>query len=243
MEPVTFVCWRWKPNVGYRSTFPPSTVYALREMITRHYHAPFRFVCVTDQPEKLPGIETVKLWDDFAGLKSNIGGSYPSCYRRLKLFAADAGETFGPRMVSIDLDMVITGDITPLFDRPEDFAIWGESDFRTQSYNGSLWMIRAGTRTKVWDQFTNDSPQIASRAGSKGSDQGWMNYILGPHEATWSRKDGVYSFRKHISKDGYRLPKDARVVAFHGKTDPWDYRAQQIPWVRQHYPNVEVPVC
>lgn len=241
MEPITFVCWRWKPSPGYRSTFPPSSVYALRDMITRHYAGPFRFVCVTDQPAELPGIETVVLWPDFAGLQSNMGGSYPSCYRRLKLFAADAGETFGPRMVSIDLDMVIVRDITPLFDRPDDFVIWGESDFRTQAYNGSLWMLRAGTRAKVWDEFTTESPKVAAKAGSKGSDQGWMNYILGPNEATWTRRDGVYSFRKHIAKYGCGLPSDARVVAFHGKTDPWDYNAQKVQWVRDHYPSMKVP--
>lgn len=236
-EPLTFVSWRWLPPLGYRSTFAPETVYALREMIRRHYTKPHRFVCVTDQPDALPGIETIRLWDDYAGLQSNIGRSYPSCYRRLKLFAPDAAETFGPRMVSIDLDMVIVRNIEPLFDRPDDFVIWGESDFpKQQAYNGSLWMIRAGTRPQVWTDFTKDSPRIAAAAGSKGSDQGWLNYKLGRGEATWTRKDGVYSYRKHCATNGNRLPDDARVVAFHGKHDPWSYRMQNIPWIKQHYP-------
>lgn len=238
MDPLTFVAWRWQPPRGYRSTFGPETVYVLRDMIARHYRHPHRFVCVTDQPDALTGVETIPLWDDLSSIPSPIGHSYPSCYRRLKLFAPDAGETFGERVVSIDLDTVIVGDITPLFDRPEDFVIWGESDFpHTTPYCGSLWMLKTGSRPHVWTEFDPaTSPDKAWRAGCRGSDQGWLSYILGRHEPTWTRADGVYSFRKDIAtRPGYALPVDARLVAFHGKKDPWCYACQQIPWVKEHW--------
>jgi hypothetical protein len=239
MSDLTFVCWRWKPPQGYRSTFGPETVYALREMIRRHYAKPHRFVCVTDEPNALPGVETIPLWPECSSIPSPIGHSYPSCYRRLKVFAPDAGLTFGERLVSIDLDSVIVGDVTPLFDRPEDFVIWGESDFpNTTPYCGSLWMLKTGTRTKAWTEFDEKtSPSRAMRAGCRGSDQGWLAYVLGKGEATWTRKDGVYSFRKHIAQDRYRLPSDARLVSFHGKVDPWSHKAQQIYLVLLHYPS------
>jgi hypothetical protein len=117
--------------------------------------------------------------------------------------------------------------------------MWGESDHpKTQGYCGSLWMLRTGTRPHVWTTFdAKTSPQIAARAGARGSDQGWMRYALGPHEATWGRKDGVYSYRKDLAKHGRGLPPDARVVAFHGKEDPWGYRCQQVGWIKQHYPT------
>lgn len=243
-EPLTFVCWRWRSpkKADVRFTFAPDTVYALQEMIARHYPHVHRFVCVTDHPEELPGVETVKLWDDCSNIPSPFGHSYPSCYRRLKVFAPDAGEIFGPRLVSIDLDTVIVGDLTPLFDRPEDFVIWGESDFpHTTPYCGSLWMLRTGTRTKAWTEFDeHTSPKLAWNAGCRGSDQGWLAYILGKKEATWTRKDGVYSFRKHLSRVGGKLPSDARVICFHGKENPWGHRAMKLPWVRAHYPMMKV---
>jgi hypothetical protein len=230
---ITFVTWRWQPPKGYRSTFGPETVYALREMIQRHYSQPHRFVCVTDQPAALPGVDVVPLWSDCSSIPSPIGHSYPSCYRRLKVFAPNAGEVFGERLVSMDLDTVIVGDITPLFDRPDDFVIWGESDFpHTTPYCGSLWMLKTGTRTKVWTEF--------DPATSPRKDQGWLAYILGKGEATWTRKDGVYSYRKHIAKHGNRLPENARITCWHGKEDPWSYRNQQIPWVKAHYPAMKV---
>jgi len=236
--PLTFVSWRWQSPVGYRSTFGPETVYALKEMIRRHYPHPHRFVCVTDQPERLPGLETIRMWDDCAAIPSPFGRHNPSCYRRLKLFEPDAGKVFGDRVVSIDLDTVIVGDLTPLFDRPDDFVIWGCSDYPKQWFNGSLWMLRTGTHPEVWTTFDPDtSPDVAKRAGCFGSDQGWMRYVLGKKVATWGEADGVYSYRKHIAPGGNLLPANARIIAFHGKVDPWHYSAQHVPWIKAHYPT------
>lgn len=236
MEPITFVSWRWQPSHGYRSTFGPETVYALREMLRRHYAKPHRFCCVTDEPDALPGIETIPLGSWGAKIPSPIGRSYPSCYRRLSVFAPDAGEIFGERLVSIDLDTVIVGDVTPLFDRAEDFVIWGSSDFPKQQYCGSLWMLKTGSRPQVFTTFDPlKSPAVAQHAGYKGSDQSWINYVI-PNEAMWGKKDGVYSFRKDIAKHGYALPSGAKLINFHGKEDPWTYRCQQIKWIRDHYP-------
>lgn len=234
---LTFLCWKWKSPQAYRSTFGPDSVHVLKRMIERHYHAPHRFVCVTDDTTGLEGIETFRLWDDYANIPNPNGAHNPSCYRRLKVFAPEAGEWFGERLVSMDLDTVIVGDITELFNRPEDFVIWGESDFpKSQWYNGSLWMLRTGTRTKVWTKFNpRHSPRIARKAGARGSDQGWFSYILGPHEATWGRTDGVYSYRKHIAPKGNTLPADAKIVAFHGRVDPWSYVGQQIPFVKENW--------
>lgn len=235
---LSFVTFKWAPPVGYRSHFDAENVNTLFAMIRRHYSGPMRAICVTDDAAGIDGsVEIVPLWDDHASVPSPHGSHNPSCYRRLKLFAPDAGETFGERLVAIDLDMVITGSLDPLFDRPEDFVIWGQSDYpATQWYNGSLWMLRTGTRSKVWTKFdAKTSPTLAWKAGKKGSDQGWIGYVLGPKEATWNTKDGVYSYRVHLSKTGYQLPADARVVAFHGKQDPWAYEPQQHAWVREHY--------
>lgn len=245
---ITFVAWRWQSPVGYRSTFTPETVYALREMINRHYHQPFRFVCVTDQPEQLKGVETIRLWEDGRAIPSPFGQHNPSCYVRLKVFAPGMEKLFGERLVSIDLDTVIVNDITPLFDRDEDFVIWGDreqdrklwGDNGKQWYNGSLWMLRTGTRTRVWTEFDPEkSPALAAKAGHRGSDQGWLSYVLGPGEATWGRSDGVYSFRKHIAPRGATLPEGARLVSFHGRWDPWDYRCQHFEWIRTHYPSIK----
>lgn len=235
--PLTFVCWRWTPRVGYRSVYPPSTVTILRNMIRRHYPNPHRFVCVTDRPDELDrDIEAIPLWHDYRNLPAPQGPKNPSCYVRLKAYAAEIGDTFGPRFVSMDLDTVIVRDIRPLFDRPEDFVIWGDTN-RNTYYNGGLVLMTAGARKQVWERFDPErSPREAAAHGCFGSDQGWISYCLGPGERKWTRDDGVYSFRNDIAAYSAPLPANARLVSFHGAHDPWSMSVQDAhPWVKEFY--------
>lgn len=235
--PLTVVCFKWRPPWPgtYRSTFTAEHVRTLRAMVARHYATPHRFVCVTDDAADLADVDTIPLWPDHATVPSPHGRGNPSCYRRLKLFDPTIGALLGPRFVAVDLDTVITGDLRPLWDRPDDFMIWGETDPRS-FYNGSMMMLSAGARPHVWTTFNpKTSPRAAHKAGRFGSDQGWISHVLGPGESMWGRKDGVYSYRVHICPAGGALPPNARIVFFHGRVDPWSYDAQQIPWVREHY--------
>lgn len=233
---LTVVTFKWAPPAGYRSSFGPETVHVLRDMVARHYSHPHRFVCITDDARGLEGIETVALWKDHADVENPHGRRNPSCYRRLKLFDPAIAPVLGRRLVSLDLDTVIVGDLSALWNRPEPFVIWGQSDYRSQWYNGSMFMLTAGARPQVWTDFNPRlSPHQARRAGCFGSDQGWIRYCLGSKEATWGQADGVYSYRVHIAPKGNVLPANARIVFFHGHHDPWDYRCQQVAWIREHY--------
>ncbi len=237
MQLESVVCYRWQPPPGYRSTFGPETVNVLKAMIRRHYAPKVRFICCTDDPAGIDrDVEIVPIWSDFSTVPSPHGGRNPSCYRRLRSFSADIGAVFGQRFVTIDLDCVITGDLRPVLDRNEDFVIWGDTNSLPGShYNGSLVLMTAGARRKVWETFDpQTSPNIARRAGGFGSDQSWISYCLGPGEARWSKADGVYSYRNDLRQRSV-LPADARIVLFHGKIDPWAEPAKSIPWVQKHW--------
>lgn len=234
---ISVVCWKWRPHISSaRLDFSAKHVNVLRNMVERHYQAPHRFICVTDDPKGLDaGIDVVKLWKDFASVQNPHGWNNPSCYRRLRAFAPDIKDVFGERFVSVDLDTVIVNDVRPLWDRTEEFVIWGETDRRSW-YNGSMWLMTAGARKKVLEQFDpQKSPRIAKNAGRFGSDQGWISYLLGPGEATWTKSDGVYSYRVHLAPRGGELPDNARIVMFHGKHKPWSPECQQLKWVRTHW--------
>lgn len=235
MTPLSVVCWKWKAPPGYRSTFLPPTVNTLRRMVARHYPHPHRFICCTDDPAGIdPDIEIVPLWDEFARVLSPHGGKNPSCYRRLRLFDPAIASVLGERFVSLDLDAVIVGDLTPLWHRTEDFVIWGDTH-PTTAYNGSMMLLTAGARPQVWESFDPaTSPTRAKQARCFGSDQGWISYCLGPNEAKWSKDDGVYSYRND-SLAVEPLPINARIVLFHGRHDPWGIEPQQLDWVRAHY--------
>jgi hypothetical protein len=242
---LDIVCWKWKPAARYRSQFGPETVNVLQRMVARHLRLPYRFSCITDDATGIdPSVRIIPLWSTYGGLINPSGAHNPSCYRRLRMFSSEARELIGERIVSLDLDVVITGDITSVFDRDEDFIIWGGQSVQPGTkvpfcwYNGSTMMLRAGTRLKVWDEFDPQvSPMRAHRANSRGSDQGWISYCLGPGERIWTDRDGLYSFRNQVAtRRGGRLPADARMIMFHGKVDPWSPEAVKIsPWIKEHY--------
>ncbi len=234
---LNVVTFKWKPYPGYRSQFGPEAVNTLAAMVARHYSGEHRVLCITDDPAGIDSsIDTMALWDDLADVPNPSGPNRnPSCYRRLKLFAPEMRDLIGERIVCLDLDVVITGNLDPLWDRADDFICWGDTR-RDNHYNGSMFLLRAGTRTAVWKGFDPlTSPATARAAGYFGSDQGWLSYKLGPGEHRWTKRDGVYSFRNHIDRDGGRLPRDARIVFFHGHVDPWDKDAQRLGWVKEHY--------
>ncbi len=235
-DPLSVVCWKWPPAEGYRSTFKAKHVNTLRNMVARHYAKPHRFCCVTNDAVGLdPRIVVIPDREDFKGLPSPHGGKNPSCYRRLRMFEEGAADVFGPRFVSIDIDCVIVRDMAPVWDRPEPFVIWGDTNPQTL-YNGSMVLLKAGARPKVWNDFDpKRSPETARSSGNFGSDQAWISYILGKGEAKWTRDDGVYSYRNELMRQGGQLPGNARVVMFHGPTDPWSADAQRLNWVRQHW--------
>lgn len=231
------ICWKWRPKPGYRSKFNSQHVNVLRSMVERNYRKPHRFSCITDDPRGLdPRIRALPLSNELTHLKNPSFHDGPNCYPRLWAFSEEAKDVIGPRFVSFDIDIVITGDLVPVLDRPEDFIIWGDTAPSTW-YNGSMWMMTAGARKHVWERFDpQTSPQLANASGQRGSDQGWISYCLGPNEATWTTSDGIYSFRNHVMKrKGYELPQNAKVVVFHGAYDPWDRKAQRQAWVKNHW--------
>lgn len=239
---LDIVTFKWKaPAGGYRSTFTGNHVNTLAAMVRRDYQKEHRFSCITDDPTGIDQtkVRVIPLWSDFSNLPSAYGGRNPSCYRRLKLFAPQIEEIIGRRFVSMDLDMVTTGDLIPLWDRPEDIVlIRSATPPPRYRYNGSMLLMTAGVRPYIWDQFDpKKSPQETRIRGFFGSDQAWLSMKLPPNEAVWDQSDGVYSYRMHLLPKGSKLPDNAKVIAFHGEHDPWGPHAQQIDWVRRFYAN------
>lgn len=233
--------WKWAQ--AYRHSFRAEYANVLERMVRRNYEGNLRFVTITDDPEGVDG-ETFPLWDDFSDLpnaSSTAVGDLPSCYRRLKLFDPDTQKALGvgegDRLVSIDLDMVVVGNLNRLWDRDDDFVGWRVNNkINGSSYNGSMWMLRPGAYPQVWKSFRPDfSPKIAKRSGYNGSDQAWMSYVIG-QKAGWSKQDGFYTRTETMAAGRSAPPADATVVSFHGRVKPWDAVAGEGPaWVSRYW--------
>lgn len=114
-------------------------VYKLKSMVERHLTVPFRFVCLTDRPEELSGIETVTI----RGL--------PGWWAKLYLFNSSWRDS---RVLYFDLDTVICGNIDTLSHLYYSFCICRNF---TQLAGHKSWPCKYGSCCMViqpdWGEF------------------------------------------------------------------------------------------
>lgn len=231
---LTVVTWLWDQPC-FRTQYDVQTVITMRDMVVKYYQKPHRFVCVTE--EDIPGIETIKLDDQFAALSNPTWENGPSCYRRLIAFSSEAAEQFGERFVSIDLDAMIMGDLSPLWDRDDDIVLLPGLSAHVP-YCGSMWMMDTGCRPDVWSKFDPEkSPRLTMAAGLKGSDQAWLGYML-KDEPIWKGQSDIMYFGPYTKSGRIARDKpDCRIMFFNGRLKPWDSDVRKaFPWITEHYP-------
>jgi len=232
--PLTVVSWLWS-QAGGRATYTDREVGIWASMISRNLAMPHRLVCFTDMKNITKDVERIPLPEVPRVRSPHWPPRRPQCYRRVTAFDPAMADVLGPRFVSIDLDVVVTGCLDPLFDRDEDM-VFNAGLSSKNCYNGSMWLHRTGTRPQVFSEFT---PARAIEASSTylGSDQAWFRYILGPDEPKWTSKDGVYQWLWLHRKSYIRtLPNDTRIVFFAGGQKPWDRNVEKAyRWIPAHY--------
>lgn len=226
--------WFWK-QPGGRTDYKPRHIAIWADMVSRNLSMPHTLACVTSEDIDLPyGVERIAPPGDFTDWKiPTWQGGKPSCFRRLSMFRRDAAELFGAkRFVSMDLDCVVGGLLDPLFSRKEDLVLYRGTS-KSRPYNGSMMLIKAGCRPKVYDDFTLKG---AVEAGSKfvGSDQAWLAHKLGWKEKVWDEGDGVWWFGSRYRKCHRKVTP--RLLFFPGKPKPWDLaKLPQLPFVFDNY--------
>ena len=233
---IDVVTFKWKkPKGGYKLKnqvdYSGEHVNVLYKSILRNTSLPFKFHCVTDDSTGLLSeINYIPLWDKC----KYLGG----CYNRLFVFSNKMKKIIGQRLMIIDLDCVIVGNLDNILSRQEDFII---NEYRVknsatkQIYNGGLVMMNAGARSKVWTEFDpQTSPQkldpLRNNNLLQGSDQAWIQYTLGEYESTFSNAEGVYDFKQ--VRDN--LPSNATMVFFPGRNDP-KLETENINWVKKNW--------
>ena len=230
---TTVLTWLWKQeSEKTRLQYTAEHVNVWASMLRRNITVPYELACVTDMPEgidskvriiPLPEFEQVdnKNWQADKGL--------PQCYRRLDMYRKDAAKTYGKRILCLDLDVVVTGNIDHIVSADVDFAMTlGTAGHRP--YNGSLQMLKAGARPQVIERFLPEAA-VAASAMYVGSDQAWLTYCLGWTERYFGTQHGVHFYKKKSTE----LPDDCRMMFFAGKINPWDYQLHRLDWVAEYY--------
>lgn len=234
---VSLVTWMWEDKHHDRK-FLPEYYNILFAMLSRHITLPeWRLVVIGDSAkgldsgihfEPLPATKAVPVRNPF-------GARFPSCYQRLWLFSEEA-KRLGQRVINIDVDAVIVGNIDHLLSRTENFVGWTDPQFKWKKIAGGLYSLATGTHTQVWDDFDPvTSPEVAKKTGNFGSDQGWMSHKLYPPEGRYSRSDGAY-YAKWLPANGKELNDEARIIQTPGELKPWTKHSTKVyPWMRTHW--------
>ena len=213
--------------------YDESHVHRLKRQVEKHLTAPHEFVCVSDR--RIEGIKTIPLdWTMF------IPGTR---YAKLMLYRPD-GPLAGKRVLYLDLDSIVTGNLDPVVTRSEDLVLWRNPNFGQPGrarYNTSIILHTCGTRPELWTDFDRDRTPAMLARNWGGTDQAWVSHRASPEEAYFSDKDGIYGAGRLVKADGAldgvgtELPENARIVFTPGRRCPWTPGfAEKHPWAAQH---------
>lgn len=222
--------WLW----GHK--YSPEDVAKLRAGISRHLKEPHRFICFTDQDFRIADVETAPIVDIEL---TKVQG----CFARLRMFDPMWQRRWiwrrmdgrDDRLVNMDLDTVITGDLDRIFKRDENFLILhGANSTNPCKFCGALMMLRPGALPKVWSDFSLEAVATIP-CHEFPDDQGWIWHKY-PEASGWKcgHESGVYAFKKPGWPREDYLPRDAAMVTFNGWRSPSAFAAT-VPWIKQHW--------
>jgi hypothetical protein len=222
------------------SKYSPDDVVKLINGLDRGLEQDRGIVVLSDRPWQyvgpVPNVWVIPIPPEDRGLTKIRG-----CFARMRLFDPSFQDNLEilfdqkvDRIACVDLDVVVTGKLDPLFNRPEPFLILGGANSSNPCpYNGSIWMLRPGAFPQVWKHFSVEDVEKIPFFDFP-DDQGWMHYKI-PMAATWEAgtRSGIYAFQKPGWPDGNCLPGDARLVVFPGWRSPQQFR--HLGWVRDNW--------
>jgi hypothetical protein len=213
---LIFACVR----TGTRYSF--DYVTKLRNMVARHApQQPYSMVCLTDQPDSCSGVDFV----DISSL------SLPGWWGKMALFEPQwRGKA---KVVFLDLDTVIIGDLKPLSAVPGELSIC-ESFTRLITnptypckYNSSVMVLGGGMGSFIWDVFERRR-ELLMMTHAKHGDQACIEelYPSAPFLQRLLPKDYFCNYRQLTN----HKPKNAAIISFGGNHKPDNC---PIPWVQE----------
>lgn len=149
-----------------RGEYPYTVEYVthLRAGVAKHLDRPFRFVCLTDQPARMPaGVEAIAI---------QPYRTRHTFWTKLECFNPVHG--FRGRMLYLDLDTLVVNDLAPIVDAPGPFTcaadLFGGQDRPVEGVqDGRLVRAKHQGSVIVYDAeavktlFTQWTPDLADR--------------------------------------------------------------------------------
>jgi len=224
--------WR-DPDRKRNYTFTPGHVRILKSMVERNLTIPHKFVCVTN--EEVDGVETIPL-----DMTTHVPGTV---FCRLAQHRRGYGEVIGgDRVLSLDLDMVVVGNLDHIVSRAEPIVLYHNPNFPAPGrafYQSSFQLFTPGTHPELYEEFDpNETPKWVNwRFG--GAEQAWISERLPWDLPFVDHRDGVYGAGRigdWSSDKVCTLPENACLITFPGNRmcDQPEVVAK-FPWIAEHY--------
>lgn len=220
LNKLQVVCFYWIGDRWNNDGMGPEYINKLYRGVKRNLCSPFDFVCFTN--ETLTGL------DDGVNVRPFKAPSLKGVLPRLYMFSEQAG-LFGSQVLSLDLDIVITGSL-------DDIAAY-DGDFCTRSkfapghehkLDGDIISFKANklNEKRLWEPWSNHPKKVIKLTG--GRERYWFRHVFSKSETPPDRWENVApgqvrSYKRHVMKKK-KLPRDARIVSCHGNPRPHKIR-------------------
>ena len=237
---MNVICMKWGDK------FPPIYVNRLYAMVSRNLTSPFRFVCFTEDGSGIREeveIQPLPELDLAEGLPERG-------WRKLTVFAENFGGLSGPTLF-LDLDVVIVGSLDSFFEQPGEFLIChDEHKPDNMEGNSSVFRFEIGKHPEVLEYFTSHFEQVRSEVRHE---QAYLSREINKiGELKFWPDEWVPSFKYRCAPSWIKswfqapsVPKDARVILFHGLPNPpeaikgisgkWYRHIKPSPWIEDYW--------
>lgn len=234
---LNIIVYFWHDD-EFVNKYTADDVRFIKRGIDRYMDQPCRFFVITDRPELFDDD------DDITAIPFDMSTHIPgTCYAKLFTFSPMAKEIFhGGRVLQLDLDAIITGNLDGLTIPDYDLILWRnptripwDNPIKKGRpyYNTSIMLHKTGTLEQVWQQF-----DIQKTARLCRDDQWYLSSFLGENMPYWDKDDGVYRLaRQDTPGSGVwgTLPANAKIVFGTGSEGKlWQpHNRAANPWVEQ----------
>jgi hypothetical protein len=247
---LNVVCffWRDEQRAQIRSAVPtPQEVRIWDSMIARNLTVPHRRICVTHRPDLLEHfIECIPI--DPA---KHVPGT---CLVKLQAHKPGGVAKEGERVLLMDIDCVVTGNLDHLVKHDDEFIGWRNPNYepggRRGFFQGSMQLFTVGTTSFLWSEFDPRATMAWLNRRFGGAEQCWISERLNAAypdagwiwtRPCWTEADGVYGrgrlFGDKMDKGVQTvLPDNARIVFTPGNRSPGQPGfMEENPWAVEHY--------
>ena len=230
MKEKIVICMHWG------TMYSPEYVNILYRAVAANIDGDFRFVCLSDkeQPTFLPEVERYPIPD--IGIEHKYW--YSGCWPKISLFKKDLYGLSG-RALFIDLDMIICGNLNPLFDVAGAFVTvdggknwYPNKQGFAQSVCSCVFTFTIGECEQMFNTFKTNQQDHYKLIWEQAFIEKYQK-PLGFYDKDW-----VVSFKRSLRWPPlvglFLEPKTpsavTKIVSFHGKPNPKDLLKRKSFW-------------